>query len=236
MENLEDIRKQIDSIDNQIVELLNRRMDAVKRVAESKGVSGKAVRDSRRESAIIDRLVNQFEGETKQVIPEIYEAIFNTSRKFQDSILNKNGRTYSKKIMVINGVNLDMLGKREPHLYGRLSYADLVQFIESAANKMNVLTDCRQSNYEGEIVEFIHECLGNYDGIIINAGAYTHTSIAILDALKSVSLPTVEVHITDINERESYRKFSYISEYANKVIVGKGFDGYAEALEYLINN
>lgn len=235
MGNLEELRKQIDSIDNQIVELLKRRMEAVRQVAESKGASGKAVRDSKRETAIINRLANQLDSETRQIIPEIYEAVFNTSRKFQDSILNKIERKYSKKIMVINGVNLDMLGKREPELYGQRNYSDLVKFINESADNTGMAVDCRQSNYEGEIVEFIHECLGNYDGIIINAGAYTHTSLAILDALKSVSLPTVEVHITDINQREGYRKFSYISEYANKVIVGKGFDGYAEALDFLSN-
>lgn len=138
-----------------------------------------------------------------------------------------------KKILVISGVNLNMLGIREPEIYGKKSYSDLVGYIEAAARAYNTECDCVQSNHEGEIVEFIQSAYNKYDGIIINAGAYTHTSIAILDALKATSLPTVEVHLSDINSREKFRCFSYISLYAEKVICGKGFEGYREAVEYL---
>ena len=138
-----------------------------------------------------------------------------------------------KKILVINGVNLNMLGIREPELYGSTTYADLVEFIKKEAKKIGVDVTCVQSNYEGEIVELIQRAYNNYDGIVINAGAYTHTSIAILDALKSVQIRTVEVHITDIGKRDEFRKFSYIGLYAEKQIVGKGFAGYIEALEFL---
>lgn len=138
-----------------------------------------------------------------------------------------------KKILVINGVNLNMLGKREHELYGTQTLSDLEGFIMSCGDILNINLELFQSNFEGEIVEKIHNAWQAFDGIVINAGAYTHTSIAILDALKSVMLPTVEVHLTDIRQRENFRKFSYISLYAQKVVVGKGFRGYKEALDYL---
>ena len=139
------------------------------------------------------------------------------------------------KILVINGVNLNMLGLREPKLYGDKDYASLVRYIVDSAKDLGVEVDVVQSNHEGEICEIIHRAYAVYDGIVINAGAYTHTSIAILDALKAVSIPTVEVHLTDIAIRESFRQFSDISLYAEKLIKGKGFEGYREAREYLIN-
>lgn len=133
-------------------------------------------------------------------------------------------------ILVINGPNLNLLGLREQHIYGENSYNDLVRFIKGCAKRSKIIVKVVQSNSEGRIVEIIQKARKYYDGIIINAAAYTHTSVAILDALKAINLPTVEVHLTDISKREPYRKFSYISEYAFKVITGKGFDGYREAL------
>lgn len=138
------------------------------------------------------------------------------------------------KILVINGVNLNMVGIREPELYGKRDYKALVSFIRACARKADVRVKCYQSNHEGAIVTAIQKALGRYDGIIINAGAYTHTSVAILDALKAVALPTVEVHLTDISAREDFRKLSYVSMYAEKIVLGKGFDGYAEAIEYFL--
>ena len=138
------------------------------------------------------------------------------------------------KLLVINGVNLNMLGKREIELYGKGDYKALVGFIKSVAKSNGVGIKCFQSNCEGAICTAIQKAYGKFDGIIINAGAYTHTSIAILDALKSVNLPTVEVHLTDIHKREDFRQKSFISLYAEKVIVGKGFDGYKEAIEYFV--
>ena len=138
------------------------------------------------------------------------------------------------KILVINGPNLNMLGIREPDLYGKKDYNALVKTIEDYAEKKGVEVACLQSNYEGEIVTWIQKAYKNYDGIVINAGAYTHTSVAILDALKSVGIPTAEVHLTDIYTRDEFRKFSYISLYAQKIIVGKGFDGYLEAIDWLV--
>lgn len=138
-----------------------------------------------------------------------------------------------KKVLVVNGANLNMLGIREPDLYGRADYGALKKFIQEEAAFLGMQIEIVQSNYEGEIVGFIQKALGVFDGIVINAGGYTHTSVVILDALKAVGLPTVEVHLTDIYSREEFRRFSYISLYAEKTIAGKGFNGYKEALEYL---
>lgn len=138
-----------------------------------------------------------------------------------------------KKILVVNGPNLNMLGIREPNVYGKRTYKELVSYVKSAAKELGVKVKCVQSNSEGKLVDFIQNAFGRYDGLIVNAGAYTHYSIALLDALKAVGLPTVEVHLSDIEAREPFRRTSYISLYAEKTIVGKGFDGYKEALDYL---
>ncbi|MBE5742435.1 MAG: type II 3-dehydroquinate dehydratase [Clostridiales bacterium] len=136
------------------------------------------------------------------------------------------------KILVINGVNLNMIGIREPELYGKKDYKSLVSYIKKEAKSLGIEVTCFQSNYEGAICEKIQKAYQKYDGIIINAGAYTHTSVAILDALKAVEIPTVEVHLTDVYSREEFRQHSFISLYAEKIIVGKGFIGYGEALKY----
>lgn len=140
-----------------------------------------------------------------------------------------------KKILVINGPNLNMLGIREPGLYGKSDYASLVRFIEERAALSGADVSVVQSNSEGAIIDYIQRSLNIFEGIVINAGGYTHTSVAILDALKAVGLPAVEVHLTDIYSREEFRRFSYVSQYAEKTIAGKGFEGYAEAIDYLIN-
>jgi len=137
------------------------------------------------------------------------------------------------KVLVINGVNLNMLGVREPALYGKKDYKTLVREIKAHAKAVGVKVTCVQSNYEGKIVDYIQCALGKYDGIVINPGAYTHTSVAILDALKAVQIPTVEVHLTDVDAREEYRKVSYVAEYAFLRVTGKGFDGYMEAIDAL---
>ncbi len=139
------------------------------------------------------------------------------------------------KILVINGVNLNMLGVREKELYGDKSYKSLVKLIKENAKRKGVKVKCYQSNYEGDIVTAIQKAYKKFDGIVINPGAFTHTSVAILDALKSVNIPTVEVHITEVNQREDFRKISYVKDYAKATITGKGFDGYLEAIDVLIN-
>ena len=139
------------------------------------------------------------------------------------------------KIYVINGPNLNMLGIREKELYGEKTYASLIKQIKNHAKTKGVKVECFQSNYEGAIVTKIQKSLNKFDGIVINPGAYTHTSVAILDALKAVDIPTVEVHITAVNEREEYRKISFVKEFAFQTITGKGFDGYLEAIDSICN-
>ena len=139
------------------------------------------------------------------------------------------------KILVINGPNLNMLGVREKELYGDKTYKALIKKIKEHAKSKGVKVNCYQSNYEGAIVTKIQKALNRYDGIVINPGAYTHTSVAILDALKAVDIPTVEVHITKVEEREEYRKISFVKEFATRTITGKGFDGYLEAIDTLMN-
>lgn len=137
------------------------------------------------------------------------------------------------KILVINGPNMNMLGIREPGIYGKETYADLVEKIKNYADEKGVEVDFFQSNHEGAIVDAIHEAYGKIDAIVINPAAYTHTSVAILDALKTVGIPTIEVHISEISERETFRQFSYISLVAKKVIAGHGTNGYLEAVDEL---
>ena len=137
-----------------------------------------------------------------------------------------------KKILVINGPNLNLLGLREPDIYGNLDYNALLFYIQECADKLGLSVKCFQSNHEGAIVDCIQEACGVFDGIVINPAAYTHTSVAILDALKAVAIPTVEVHLSDVDSREEFRRHSYVSLYAQKVIKGHGFEGYKEALEF----
>ena len=136
-------------------------------------------------------------------------------------------------ILVINGPNLNMLGIREPAHYGRTTYAELLDTILAHAKARGVGVDFYQSNHEGDLVDAIQGALGRYDGIVINPGAYTHTSIALLDAVKAVSLPTVEVHISDVNAREEWRRVSYIRAACIATIAGHGIHGYLEAIDLL---
>ena len=137
------------------------------------------------------------------------------------------------KFLVINGPNLNMLGQREPDIYGRQDFKALEQFIRDACAAEGVEATLFQSNHEGAIVDVIQQAYGNYDGIVINPAAYTHTSVAILDALKAVSIPAVEVHISDISKRESFRQVSYAGMACIKRFIGLGFEGYRQAVLYL---
>jgi len=137
------------------------------------------------------------------------------------------------KILVINGPNLNMLGIREPDLYGRETYETLLEKIKNHCKKCDVEVSFYQSNHEGDLVDAIQGALGAVDGIVINPGAYTHTSIAILDAAKAVALPMVEVHISDVSKREDFRQISYIRAACRKTIAGHGTDGYLEAIDFL---
>ena len=138
------------------------------------------------------------------------------------------------KILVINGPNINMLGIREPEIYGRDTYEDLIEYIKKAASQLKVEAAFFQSNHEGDIVDAIQQAYGVYDGIVINPAAYTHTSVAILDALKAVALPAVEVHLSDINNREDFRKISFTASACIATVAGKGFDSYTDAVEIFL--
>ena len=137
------------------------------------------------------------------------------------------------KILVLNGPNINMVGIREPGIYGMQTFADLLQLLNDTANELGVELEQFQSNHEGALVDKIQESYGKVDGIVINPAAYTHTSVAILDALKAVSIPAVEVHISDVDAREPFRQVSYAGMYCEKTVKGQGLQGYAVAMRYL---
>lgn len=140
------------------------------------------------------------------------------------------------KILVMNGPNLNMLGIREPGIYGSSTYDDLCTLISEKCKEENIEVTFYQSNHEGDLVDRIQEAYGKMDGIVINPGAYTHTSVALLDALKAVAIPTVEVHISDVDAREEFRQVSYVSLIAIETIKGRGFQGYLDAIDILKEN
>ncbi len=137
------------------------------------------------------------------------------------------------KVLVINGPNLNMLGIREPDIYGSDTYEGLCKMILAHAEKIGVEAEIFQSNHEGSLVDKIQEAYKKVDGIVINPAAYTHTSVALLDALKAVGIPAVEVHISDVSKREDFRQISFVRSYCDKTIAGHGFNGYLEAMDYL---
>lgn len=137
------------------------------------------------------------------------------------------------KLLIINGPNLNLLGLREPEIYGKQDYAALLDFLQTSAEEAGVEIECFQSNHEGAIVDAIQAAYGVFDGIIINPAAYTHTSVAILDALKAVALPAVEVHLSDVSLREDFRRISYAGMACQKTFMGLGFEGYRQAILFL---
>ena len=137
------------------------------------------------------------------------------------------------KILVINGPNINMLGIREPGIYGKQTFSDLLALLETTARQLGVEMEQFQSNHEGCIVDKIQEAYGKFQGIVINPAGYTHTSVAILDALKSAAIPAVEVHISNVDARENFRQVSYPGMYCEKTIKGQGLDGYRQAMQYL---
>ena len=137
------------------------------------------------------------------------------------------------KILVVNGPNLNLLGIREPDIYGRQTYDELVAFIGKTAKDCGAEVEVRQTNHEGVIVDWIQECRGKFDALVINAAAYTHTSVAIHDAIKAVQIRTVEVHLSEPKNRDDFRKVSFIEPVAEKTCSGRGFESYADAIRYL---
>lgn len=140
------------------------------------------------------------------------------------------------KILVINGPNLNFLGIREPDIYGKNTFADLLRLLSAWAEELGVEVEQYQSNHEGDLVDEIQQAYGKFDGIVINPAAYTHTSVAILDALKAVAIPAVEVHISDVDAREPFRHISYAGMACKHTIKGQGFDGYRQAMQWLVEH
>lgn len=140
------------------------------------------------------------------------------------------------KILVINGPNLNFLGIREPDIYGKNTFADLLRLLSAWAEELGVEVEQYQSNHEGDLVDKIQQAYGKFDGIVINPAAYTHTSVAILDALKAVTIPAVEVHISDVDAREPFRHISYAGMACKHTIKGQGFDGYRQAMQWLVEH
>lgn len=141
------------------------------------------------------------------------------------------------KYLILNGPNINMLGIREPEIYGKQSYDDLVAIIKNHAEKIGVEVEFFQSNHEGDLVDAIQKAyFDKIDGIVFNPAAYTHTSVAVADAVKGVGIPTVEVHISEVSKREAFRQVSYIRDVASLTVTGKGFEGYLIALDYLVKN
>ena len=140
------------------------------------------------------------------------------------------------KILVLNGPNLNMLGIREPEIYGKKTYKDLCDTINAYAIESGIEVRIFQSNHEGALVDKIQEAYGKFDGIVINPAAYTHTSVALLDALKAVGIPAVEVHISDVSSREDFRKSSFVRAACVKTVTGRGFEGYTQAIDFLKEN
>jgi 3-dehydroquinate dehydratase-2 len=196
-------------------------MSVVNDIAQYKSEHGLPVFDPEREREKLSALQPN---ERK-----LFTALFEISRDFQSDTVKSD----RKRILVINGVNLNMLGIREPEIYGTQTYTDLTDCIRKSADELGVSVQCVQSNHEGELVELIQKAHGCFDGIVINPGAYTHTSIAILDALKAVAIRTIEVHLSDVAGREDFRKLSYISQACEKTIAGLGFEGYISAIKEL---
>lgn len=137
-------------------------------------------------------------------------------------------------ILIINGPNINMLGIREPNIYGKMTYDELLKTVEQHCKKNNINCEFYQSNHEGDIVDKIQSAYGKIDGIVINPAAYTHTSVAIADALKAVGIPTVEVHISDVSKREAFRQISYVRDICIDSVIGHGTEGYNEAVDILI--
>ena len=232
---LASLRDEIDGIDRSIVSLVEQRMRCADAVGKYKAKKGLPVYDPTREQEILDRLTALVSPDVKDDVVQVYRLLFARSRARQQRKLSSSKKTGSGfRILVLNGPNLDLLGIREPDIYGKRDYADLVRYIDETARDVRVQAVCLQSGCEAELVEFIQNARGCYDGIVLNPGAYTHTSVALLDALKAVGLPCVEVHLTDVSSREPFRRVSFVREACVECYAGYGFEGYRMAILRLL--
>ena len=230
---IDDYRKEIDILNKEIVEKLERRFKLSREIGKYKEEHGLPVYDAQREKQVLNQIRELSDEESSLYIERIFLKIMEESREYQKGEEAMSFGDDDMNILVINGPNMNMLGIREPDIYGTRTYQSLVKMIENKAKELKVSVSCFQSNSEGEIVDAIQKAYGIADGIIINPAAYTHTSIAIADAIRAVDIPTVEVHISDVSEREEYRKISYVGECCIDTIQGEGYEGYNIAMEIL---
>ena len=228
--DLNEARDIINRADEQIVAALKERMRAVTEVARYKQAHNLPVLDEKREEKVLERVAAMAGDDMSGMACELYRHIMALSRDYQTKMLGRDGKI---RLLVLNGPNLNMLGIREPNIYGKKTYADLTAYIRAEAEKLGADVEIFQSNHEGALVEKIQSALHHFDGIVINPAAYTHTSVAILDALKAVALPAVEVHLSDVSAREAFRQISYAGMACVKTYKGLGFDGYIEAVRFL---
>lgn len=244
--DLNDFRNRINEIDNQMIELFVERMQTAAKIADVKAAQNMPILDSSREKAVLQYVKEKAGKEFAGYAETLYQTMFNVSKSYQSElmamktplsteIITKNcGKKNHIKLLVLNGPNINMLGIREKNIYGDETYDSLLQLLEKTFQEIGVKGEIFQSNSEGALVERIQAAYSDRtDGIIINPAAYTHTSIAILDALKAVSLPAVEVHISNVAEREAFRQVSYAGMACVKTIAGMGFHGYVEAVRFL---
>ena len=228
--DLNEARSIINRADEQIVSALKERMRAVTEVARYKQAHNLPVLDEKREEKVLERVAAMAGDDLGDMARELYKHIMALSRDYQTKMLGRDGKI---RLLVLNGPNLNMLGIREPDIYGRQTYADLTAYIRAEAEKLGADVEIFQSNHEGALVEKIQSALHRFDGVVINPAAYTHTSVAILDALKAVALPAVEVHLSDVSTREDFRQISYARLACIRTFMGLGFDGYREAIFFL---
>lgn len=244
--DLNDFRNRINEIDKQIIELFVERMRIAAKIAEAKAAQNLPILDSSREKAVLRHVKEKAGKEFKDYAETLYQTMFNVSKSYQSELMavktpltpeitaGNYGKKNHIKLLVINGPNINMLGIREKNIYGNETYDALLQLLEKTFQEINVRGEVFQSNSEGALVERIQAAYSDgTDGIIINPAAYTHTSVAILDALKAVSLPAVEVHISNVTKREAFRQVSYAGMACVKTIAGMGFHGYVEAVHFL---
>ena len=228
MSDIDEYRREIDQLNREIRDRLKRRFQLSEKIGRYKRQHGLPVLDPSREKAIL----KEYEEDGKHV-QRIFEKIMEESRAYQKERFDSSQEEDSMEILVINGPNMNMLGLREPEIYGNSTYSSLVRQIEDKAGSIGVKVQCFQSNHEGDIVDRIQQAYGHVDGIVINPAAYTHTSLAIADALRAVSIPAVEVHISKVSDREDFRQISYIRDLCIDTIEGEGFAGYLTAMDIL---
>ena len=224
------LRNEIDKYDAKLIELFEKRMSVCAEIARLKQEYGADVLDSTREKAKHDAVEALASDGMVKYDSELIETVMRLSRSYQNTLIPTRS---VKRLLVINGPNLNMLGIREPEIYGESSYASLVGYIKAVFAMYNVGGEIYQSNHEGCIVDKIQSAYECFDGIVINPAAYTHTSIAIHDAIKAVKLPAVEVHLSDIQKRENFRHNSFVSAACIATFAGMGFESYKEAISLL---